>query len=569
MQQRLLEDYIQKVQRLVIVRENDPKARQELVDLIAQLQQKHQAPDPLQELLEGENAFFDGQYKRALKHYSHVKDAPFFSFFWNRASAFVLRDLGHLDQAIQCAQKALQERSDDYSTLKILKQLLDQTHQEEEASAVEKQLHALEQPAEDYDFSEEESFWHPAMGLEAGGESAPSPELTELQHLLNSNPSAPLWKPSPPQTGYEAPFEGSAIEQRLRSFERQQADKIACYFERSEQRPNLEENLLCVLNGWEDVQKEDELAALLPDPRRAARGGYYLRWNGKGIVINPGYHFLERFHAQGYFIKDIDLVIVTRAQEDSHAEIQNIHALNHQHNIRQPQLHIIQYYLHQQAHQDLAPLLKPHFKQERNSVHSLELYLDSPEAETVTLTAQIVLHYFHLGGQTASLGLRLELLPSSNQAIRTPLSFGFLSKMPWSPLLTQHLHGCDLVLGGFEATDVEDFGRIKLTQNGLGYFGSYSLADEVRPKLLLCCEFDGAQGDARLEILKKLRNEYAFQQPDSTCLMAADIGMRLHLESLCVYCSLTQALIPPHQVRIAKSSDAFGILRYLSPDTIV
>ncbi|MBN2380938.1 hypothetical protein JXM67_14160 [candidate division WOR-3 bacterium] len=50
-------------------------------------------------------------------------------------------------------------------------------------------------------------------------------------------------------------------------------------------------------------------------------GGYFLKWKGKGIVINPGDGFLSFFHKRGYTISEIDTIIITSSAHTAYEEI--------------------------------------------------------------------------------------------------------------------------------------------------------------------------------------------------------------------------------------------------------
>jgi tetratricopeptide (TPR) repeat protein len=45
-------------------------------------------------------------------------------------------------------------------------------------------------------------------------------------------------------------------------------------------------------------------------------GGYFLVWNKKGIVIDPGFDFIRNLYSAGYSISDIDAIIITHAHID-------------------------------------------------------------------------------------------------------------------------------------------------------------------------------------------------------------------------------------------------------------
>ena len=47
------------------------------------------------------------------------------------------------------------------------------------------------------------------------------------------------------------------------------------------------------------------------EDERSLGGGYFVWHKGKGIVIDPGYNFIENFYDAGCRICDIDTVIIT------------------------------------------------------------------------------------------------------------------------------------------------------------------------------------------------------------------------------------------------------------------
>jgi ribonuclease BN (tRNA processing enzyme) len=55
-------------------------------------------------------------------------------------------------------------------------------------------------------------------------------------------------------------------------------------------------------------------------PRPGARwlkgGGYFLLWKGKGIVIDPGYDFIQNFYDEGFSLEDIDAIVLSHSHPD-------------------------------------------------------------------------------------------------------------------------------------------------------------------------------------------------------------------------------------------------------------
>lgn len=364
------------------------------------------------------------------------------------------------------------------------------------------------------------------------------------------------------------------LEQSINTFRKEQEEQTTHYLELFKSRPPLAESCLFVLHGWNSAHLKAE--PLLTEQSRKMTGGFYLRWEGKGIVINPGKNFLENFHQQGLHIKDINYVIVTRDHSDAYSDVREIYELNHQLNKASSELQIIHYYLSQKAYQTLSPILKPNFKQERNTVHCLELFLDSPDVENVDLGHGIEMTYFPISiqgttmhnGEVASscLGVCFELR-AANNSLQT-VRLGYVASAPWSSYLPQNLGYCDVLITGFGNTSPSDYGKLKYNEDCLGYFGTFSLLTEVNPRLLLCSEFSGTEGDIRLEVVKLLRREYSQTYPNSSeipVILPCDTQFFLDLKTLQIQCSLTKMAVAPSQIRTVMSANNFGSLHYLSP----
>ena len=61
-------------------------------------------------------------------------------------------------------------------------------------------------------------------------------------------------------------------------------------------------------------------------------GGYFLYHRGKGIVIDPGFNFIENFYQEGFKVADIDAVLITHAHNDHTVDLESILTLVYKHN---------------------------------------------------------------------------------------------------------------------------------------------------------------------------------------------------------------------------------------------
>ncbi len=369
------------------------------------------------------------------------------------------------------------------------------------------------------------------------------------------------------------------LESRIQTYKKRHSQMISDYVERSHKRATFEDNFLYFLTGWDYQRTRDKGVGFAFDQATKSTQGLYFRWEGKGVVINPGTQFLETFHAHNFFIKDIDYVIVTNRSEESYTDLQSIYDLNYQHNTISKDLHVINYYLNQQAYHGLSTTLKPHFKQERNTVHSLELYLDSAGIEEVSLDEHISMCYFlaptasnPAASQTNNIGIRLELrsaLVSGSLLNANTVSLAYISGMSWSPIFAEQLYHSDVVIAAFEETRAEDYNKEKYNEQSLGYYGTLSLIEQCAPALTFTTEFGAKEGDIRLEVVKKLRHDCALGQANNTVVLPADTGLFLDLKSQRVRCSVSQTFVLPSEIKVIKPIDAFGNLQYLSPACFV
>ena len=615
------DDYYRQVQCLTV--EDDPVLNSdELLDLIDR--RIHEVSGEEQQFFLGEQAFFEGKYKSALSHYMKASSQPHCRFFCYRTTASILEHQGSTSKALKYAKKALKMQPDDCVTLKLFSKLLAATGRPIEAKRCSEKLDSLKEqfdgcetamPAVSIgteELTELTSFFEsaaPAASLEKETNLSPSimepvmetdqnPEATE--EVSSSNATATMTQNSSNavealgQLAQSCDFtvEKSSTDQfmntmglgdstsddtlqtRIDSFGRHLRELIADYIQQAKTRSQVSDDALYVLSGWDNSSNTSSTGLqLLNETCRQSSGGFFVNFNGFGVAINPGRNFLQNLHSQGLFVTDIDCVVVTRCNADTCSDLQAIYDLNYQINVNNTDsdLHIINYYLNQQTHRDFASKLKPNFKQERNTIHSLELYVDSPDVEKVRLSDQATLNYFLTAASDAasaatSLGIRLDFTDSENS---TSTTIGYLSGATWSPMLAQNLGSCDTLICGFEGTNSKDFRKVKHNENSLGYFGTFSLMEEVAPRVLLACEFNGREGDVRLEAVKKMRREYAYSNSQSTAILPGDAGLVLDLKTLNVRCSISGSPVDPSQVHVTKSSSSFGRLQYLSPSCFV
>jgi tetratricopeptide (TPR) repeat protein len=88
-----------------------------------------------------------------------------------------------------------------------------------------------------------------------------------------------------------------------------------------DQKPNIvdERTYLKVLRRW------NSYTPIIANNFHISKGGgYFLKINGTGIVIDPGFNFIDNFKGSGYKFDEIDNVIVSHAHNDHTSDLESI-----------------------------------------------------------------------------------------------------------------------------------------------------------------------------------------------------------------------------------------------------
>jgi hypothetical protein len=91
----------------------------------------------------------------------------------------------------------------------------------------------------------------------------------------------------------------------------------------SEKKESKVQNKLVVLRRWQSINPK------IPRPgeHKLRGGGYFLLWQSKGIVIDPGYDFIQNFYDEGFSLADIDAVVITHSHPDHDDDLSTLTTL--------------------------------------------------------------------------------------------------------------------------------------------------------------------------------------------------------------------------------------------------
>jgi len=259
-------------------------------------------------------------------------------------------------------------------------------------------------------------------------------------------------------------------------------------------------------------------------------GGYFLAWNGKGLVIDPGYNFLRILREctnKELGLVDIDGILITHDHPDHTAGLEDILTLIREENrIRKHHLDLFC---------NIGALYKFEYRITKLSRY-ITCYplrpgttLDLSEKYNFTIHATPAFHKETWGESKYSIGTIFDL--------HKKCRIGITSDTRWHQDLISAYLGTDLLvmhLGTLEAKN-------SALPNHLGSLGAYLLLKHVHPKLSLVSEFgEELKGQGRYMIGKFLSR--IFSKKSMICkVLPADIGLTIKLPSLDVYCQTCNA----------------------------
>lgn len=333
-----------------------------------------------------------------------------------------------------------------------------------------------------------------------------------------------------------------------------------------QQPSRVKPDLFLSFTQWEGGQPKDKAPFSLADHKLLfgptqideEKGGYYLRVAGKGIAISPGKTFFASLFQQGFTLFDIDLIIAPHPSAEMGAILKEIHALNRELNRTllsyEQEAHVIRFLLHPELYSELSRELRPEFREERHSLHSLETFAQNDGEESYEISQD--LHLAYTKAQNDALALRLQ---TKN------FSLGLLSGTGWHERLKPFFASCRFMLCGIGQTPAEDLEQVSLQTDALGLFGLAQLLESLPGlDLVLLSEFSRQDGDIRLELVKKIR-QMAAKGP---AILPVAFGFRLQLESGDVVTANNQH-IHYQEVKVVRAEGSFGTLLYVSNENIV
>ena len=276
-----------------------------------------------------------GREEEAIEFYNKALEIKPDDYNSLRNKGVSLSELGREEEAIEFYNKALEIEPDDYDSLKNKGVSLSKLGREEEA--IEFYNKALEIKPDDW-----LSLVFKAFTLEDIGNDE---EATKIFDFIASNED----KVKNEEIVKVVNFKRNALKEKekdkktdvlnevINAFQEKKEDffknidDIESRFKKFvDSERSIPENFFSFLSV---LRKWNSYTPILPYEKGDNKGGgYFLYHHGKGIVIDPGFNFIENFYQEGFKVADIDAVLITHAHNDHTVDLESILTLVYKHN---------------------------------------------------------------------------------------------------------------------------------------------------------------------------------------------------------------------------------------------
>jgi len=303
------------------------------------------------------------------------------------------------------------------------------------------------------------------------------------------------------------------------------------------------ENFLINLKGMSSSSPILYNSALHTD---YAGGGFFVRWEGVGIAIDPGYNFLKNLGDYLLTLFDIDIVIITHDHIDHNHDARLLIDMAYQ---LKGDKHI-QWYVDAGTAKYLEMYLEPELLDTVHVVSATSLSLE--DSGCLRFNEYIVLKAFQtkhiLSPNTRSkgngeyeysdrtFGIQLELTSRFSGTYR----IGYTSDTSFFSELPKNLDGVDLLIANISSVYKEELVKEQQNKWHLGLTGMQKLIQglTVPPRILALSEFWSGISDIRYDITKFIGTYF------STCaggrdwvILPLELGTTISLPDSAVKCS--------------------------------
>jgi tetratricopeptide (TPR) repeat protein/ribonuclease BN (tRNA processing enzyme) len=349
------------------------------------------------------------------------------------------------------------------------------------------------------------------------------------------------------------------------------------------------DNVFSCLRGWSS-------AVTLLEGRSNSQwqgGGYFFKWKAKGVVLDPGFDFIDNFHEAGYNMREVDAVLVSHNHSDHNYDLGSLDDLRYELHRRWKTLPE-----DKQKEFDVSRCL---FVVDEDTADSFRDDCAAHRGTAMKFTASdrerkrwikqenelpFTVEHFkakHGNDVPRAVGMRV-IIHDEN---KTDFVIGYTGDTEYFDTLASHLQNCDILLAHIsmpneeELLDPDEFEKKRLAgelgkltsdgykRNHLGYRGLIKLVQETQPKMVLVGEFWAGLEDIRIDLIRGIRHQVKTVLAREIPILPTGIGFHLQLPTLQVECTACRKFTPYEWIKVAPATSPFGPLGYLCPGCLI
>lgn len=381
------------------------------------------------------------------------------------------------------------------------------------------------------------------------------------------------------------------IPEEVKELLRQKERPVDVYIEKYKHRVCDEKNILIMLKGLSS--STPILLNYAYNTNFYSGGGFFLRWNGMGIAIDPGYQFVQNLQNYGLNVLDIDIVIIThehidhssdmRLLDDLHYNVaskyfEQIHEWDENRGrvIRAEQeKHKIRWYMDALSCEEAVLFSRKQsgFNSEYNQLYCVNLaeddralleekyegYATIISATDIKINDEIDLHVFGTAHEqykedekwkffSHTFGCVLECGTDTGSKRRIGYTSDTSLQPDRYPTMKDLLSQCHMIIANISGIYEDDVLLQELKERHLGYSGCYKMIKDLMEsendslKYMLISEFANQVSDIRFGVSRFLQDEVKAIAEErgtvSPCILPTEIGLTLDLDTFCVKCSI-------------------------------
>jgi len=331
-------------------------------------------------------------------------------------------------------------------------------------------------------------------------------------------------------------------------------------------------SFLSVLRKWTSY------TPVLPSTNGDNRGGgYFLHIPGKngaegrGIVIDPGFNFVENFYEEGFKAADIDAVLISHAHNDHTVDLEAIIALikkindNIEEETGEKGEKRIDLFLNLGTFQKYSGWLSLKDSETINEVtvlHAGKTYDLSDKYNGLVIHAvrakhdEIISDQYCLGFILELEGCRIALTGDTGWEVDGSIAQPYTEKN--IDLMIAHLGSIKKIEFDYINKNTPEEKQKCLYPNHLGILGMGAMLNCVRPRLAVISEFGEELKPLRQKLVAKFDKVFG----DSIKCIPADVGLHIRIPDLSIYSIVHRDFVPFADIKIVDPKKGTNLQYY-------